>query len=228
MTSGTGSAPHRAPGFTMVELLVTISIIVTLMALLMASAAGWRARADRAKAESQLQMIQLALENYHSKIGSFPPDGFDREVRTPDGTLLYSAAALTYALEEPLVVTELLPNGKLREHRTDEVILTFDEGDLFVDPDDPQAREVVDPWDNAFHYDSLAGGADAFSEQDSCDIHLKRCDSHGIDPRQAAELVETPGAQNTGQFDLWSAGAHGHSAESDPSEAITTWIGREG
>ena len=62
-------------GFTLIELLVVIAIIAVLIALLLPAVQAAREAARRAQCVNNLKQIGLALHNYESSNGAFPPSG---------------------------------------------------------------------------------------------------------------------------------------------------------
>lgn len=70
-------------GFTLIELLVTIAIIAILIGMVMGIAGIANRKSAESQAQSQLQLIANALEEYRSETGQYPSDLTEIEGRYP-------------------------------------------------------------------------------------------------------------------------------------------------
>ena len=69
----TAVSPRSRLGFTLIELFVALGIILVLMALLLPARRTGREASRRTQCRNNLKQIGLALHNYESKYGAFPP-----------------------------------------------------------------------------------------------------------------------------------------------------------
>jgi len=67
------SSSKPKSGFTILELLITLSIIVILAALFWPATRGSREGARRSQCKNNLKQIGIALHNYHDVYDAFPP-----------------------------------------------------------------------------------------------------------------------------------------------------------
>ena len=114
-------------GFTMIEMLTVIAIIVALSGLLLSAVMIARGRANDARTRHIITMLQTCIEMYHADFGDYPP-GANGGVRSSE------------VLHEAL--TTLKMNGPYRDFGPDERADTDGNG-LF---------EIVDHWRNPIRY----------------------------------------------------------------------------
>ncbi len=170
---------HKLAGFTLVELLVVITIIGILIALLLPAVQAAREAARRLQCSNNFKQVGLALHNYHSAKGCFPP-GMLNWGGGPFGWWSWSAYSLPY-LEQQGVYDMITfddtgyagPDSGMSNNRRSCAIQV----DAFICSSDSQAGELVfawttgpsngpDPQDNCA-YSNIAGVSDSVLWVDS-------------------------------------------------------------
>jgi prepilin-type processing-associated H-X9-DG protein len=97
---------RRRVGFTIVELLVALGVIGLLIALLLPAVQSAREAARRARCQTNLRQIGIAVQAYHDRLGAFPPG------RIPSFDVRYAGPAppCTSLLIDRSVFIAILPD----------------------------------------------------------------------------------------------------------------------
>src|ERR1044071_10347152 len=65
---------RRDAAFTLIELIVVVAIIAVLAAMVLPIAGAVNARKQISVAQTQLKGIEIAIQDYKTKLGYYPPD----------------------------------------------------------------------------------------------------------------------------------------------------------
>ena len=73
MRSSRRHTPHKRAAFTLIELMVAISIIALLIGLLLPAFNGARRNARIAEVTTEIKSLENALAAFKAKYGTYPP-----------------------------------------------------------------------------------------------------------------------------------------------------------
>jgi prepilin-type N-terminal cleavage/methylation domain-containing protein len=190
---------RRAHGFTVIELLVVMAIVIVLATMLVSVAGPARERSRSEATLALLKQIDLALQEYNSDFRDFPPDGYDREPLWDragayagtlpakpgihlGGNVYFGSGCLIYFLCHPAGA-----NGKTYLTLSADHFsaaswdTTFDPA---IAPDDPRFKpewatcEILDAWGRPIHYDRVGDAKNAIYFQPDRFVGAKGLEAH--------------------------------------------------
>jgi type II secretory pathway pseudopilin PulG len=96
MFRNAGDTPATTSAFTIIELLIVISIIIVLAGLILATSGYVSKKGARSRAEAEVAAMSAALENYKSDNGVYPKNATtdSLDARTSGDPSSYKAASL--------------------------------------------------------------------------------------------------------------------------------------
>lgn len=125
----------RKGGFTIIELIVVMTIILILAGLITGAAQKAKERAMVAKARSMISALETSLGMYQADVGSYPPTGIGNLYTDLTSTASLSTAdAANWA-------------GPYMNFQTNEI----------------NGTNILDPWNNAYHYNNPGDTAHSFN-----------------------------------------------------------------
>lgn len=152
--------PKKRSAFTLIEILVVISLLVMLAALTFSLAGPVKNSIMTTKAKSQVQKLSLALNDFKSRYGDYPMS----EGGSGDDEW---AQLLIDSLRGDRILARR--NGKIAMIKYDEgrsgaervpFVENLSEFELDDEDDPDSAKQILDPWGNLFQYryNSISGG----------------------------------------------------------------------
>jgi prepilin-type N-terminal cleavage/methylation domain-containing protein len=192
-------------GFTLIEMLVVIGILGILTAISIPAISAVRRRSQVSATDGFLQRLGLAIEQYQSDFGDFPPSRF-RKLRLGtsngqnEGVECLVRCLLTAAKKGPYIEFEEKDLGN-----TDDDKAVAGANPTRALQQGPELREAIDSWGNPIVY-----------------LHNADYDRGGtafLGEKGLAKVTASKG--ETGQYDglttfqLWSAGPDGDAGTDD-------------
>ena len=155
---------RESAGFTLVELLVVITIIGILIALLLPAVQAAREAARRMQCSNNLKQLALALHNYHASIGILPAGVYYRNGSSfnahtwIESLFPYIEAEGTYDQIDFRLATNVAPNNRAG------VLLENVFAGFLMCPSDPQAGLQSDAVAGIYNYRPGGAGTNTLGE----------------------------------------------------------------
>jgi prepilin-type N-terminal cleavage/methylation domain-containing protein len=225
--------PQRAPrGFTIVELLTVIAIIVFLLAMMAGVYVRYMAGAKVKAAKALMQKISIALEQYNAQCGRvYPPDsGYGCNMTGPKAGVNYDAGSLWRYLGQPITYKSSAADpGSVKGP-----FAQFTESELrpYTDPVKGKSFYVIDPWQNPIGYvaDPLRvahnrGAVDMFSAgpdgKTGCNDGIDNDSAGGVDNFDSA--YDTPAARGEAAYNGALTATRKNGAAGEVLDDINNW-----
>lgn len=189
---------RKGAAFTIMELLVVISIIIILAALILGTVGYVQKKAARSRAEAEIAAISAACESYKADNGVYPANtdtnALDAKGGSAGNPATYQLASL-YLYESLYGVTD----GNRSTTPTSKSYFTFKPNMLYPTDQTQPILYIRDPFGNSYGY-STAYAADV-----------------------QANPGTTPSRGYNPTFDLWSTGGATTNSSSDLAGWIKNW-----
>jgi type II secretory pathway pseudopilin PulG len=143
----------RATGaFTVIELLVTITIILVLAGLILATSGYVRTKAKRSRAGAEIAAISAALENYRADNGTYPTDTANGTSNALDARTMFNPAAVQYTAASFFLYQELSGDSAGNRVPTGKSYFSF-QPNMLLPADQAQAvTAIADPFGHSYGY----------------------------------------------------------------------------
>jgi prepilin-type N-terminal cleavage/methylation domain-containing protein len=184
-------------GFTLVELLVVMSVIAILLTLLVPTLGPIRVQANVTRANALINGMKMGLEQYKQVYGRYAPDrgvGLDSDLDKSAECIVYylSGGSISYDPGPPVSPANYpWQNSTLFGDSTTEgtgrrswtIFYTFNETAL-VSNDGDNIPEVIDPWQTRFIYNSGPTSDGAYNQMADARHNLRKFDLFSAGPDQ--------------------------------------------
>jgi type II secretory pathway pseudopilin PulG len=146
------SSFRAAGAFTVIELLVTITVILALAGLILATSGHVQTKAKRSRAEAEIAAISAALENYRADYGTYPTDTTNGTTNTLDARTMFNPAAAQYAAASFFLYKELSGDPLGNRVPTTKSYFSFKPNMLLPADQTQSVTAIADPFGHSYGY----------------------------------------------------------------------------
>ncbi len=139
-------------GFTVVELLVVMTIILVLAGLILATSGYLHNKGARSRAEAEIAAISAALENYKADNGAYPTDPATEGLDPKAGVNLAAYQAASLALYKKISGDS---DGDRKPDPTATSYFIFKSNQLSPTDETQDVQFIKDPFGDSYGYSTL-------------------------------------------------------------------------
>jgi prepilin-type N-terminal cleavage/methylation domain-containing protein len=138
--------------FTVIELLIVITIILVLAGLILATSGYVQAKAKRSRAEAEIAAISAVLENYKADNGVYPIDTAGGTTNALDARTMFNPTAAQYTAASFFLYKELSGDSAGNRVPTGKSYFSF-KPNMLLPKDQAQAViAIADPFGHSYGY----------------------------------------------------------------------------
>ena len=141
-----------AGAFTILELLVVISIIVVLAGLVLATSGYVQTKSKRSRAEGEIAALSAALENYRADNGIYPTDTSNGTTNLLDARTMFNPTTVQYAAASVFLYKELSGDPIGNRVPTSKSYLSFKPNMLLPKDQAQTVVAIADPFGFSYGY----------------------------------------------------------------------------
>jgi general secretion pathway protein G len=146
------SSFRAAGAFTVIELLVAITIILVLAGLVLGTSGYVQAKAKRSRAEAEIAAISAALENYRADNGTYPTDTTNGTTNTLDARTMFNPAGAQYTAASFFLYRELSGDPAGNRVATGKSYFSFKPNMLLPVDQAHAVTAIADPFGRSYGY----------------------------------------------------------------------------
>ncbi|HYG73639.1 MAG TPA: prepilin-type N-terminal cleavage/methylation domain-containing protein [Planctomycetota bacterium] len=186
------SRARHGSGFTMIEMLIVIGIILILMGLILPALASARTRRLIVLAQSEVKQIKAACDAYYDALHEYPPD-----------TDVFSTGSTPELVNDPYAINNYL-GREITDQKTGKKYGPFLQLKLTYLKGPANAKVYMDPWNKPYKLDAIHSRVDPATGQ----VQI-----YG-EPYPAG----TESAKQVVEVKVWSGGPDGEETDGSNSE----------
>jgi type II secretory pathway pseudopilin PulG len=171
--------------FTVLELLVVITLITVLAGLILATSGYIQAKGKRSRAEAEIAALSAASENYKADYGVYPTDNTNGTTNTLDARTMLNPTAPQYAASSFFLYRELSGDPTGNRTPTGKSYFSF-KPNMLLPKDQTQAViAIADPFSYSYGYSTAYQASPSKGFNPTFDLWSTAGTGTGSTPAQA-------------------------------------------